>query len=361
MLLLDAHARLHLVEAASGGGLVVNDVVACLALFLVIVPHALVVAVLVFDPLLVAPHTGLLVLQPRAISVRVVEARHGLIRGGVVARAGRSALDGRLVIGRLRPFHVTLVLLGPAARVVPFAVPARVQPRLEAVEAHVLLIDPNAFLHFIQATSGGWHVLEDRAARLALLLVAVPFARLVAIVVLDPLLEAPKAGLFVHHTRAVRVHIVVATLGWRVLELVARLTLLFVTIPYARLVPVVVFDPFLVAREALVLVLNTVAIRLSSTNRQVVKATLGRLVFEEGGRRITLLLDAIPLARVVPQVVPFVAHLFSVARKAPLFVCNTRATTVRRLVGGHLVEAYRGLIAVFSPRNVLGDAACQLR
>ena len=280
VLLLDANARLHLVQAASGGGLVVNGVVACLTLFLVVVPHALVVAVAVFDPLLVAPNAGLLVLHARAISVRVVEARLRLHRGGVVARAGRSALDGRLVVGRLRPFHVTLLLLGPSARVVPIAVPARVQPRLEAVKTNVLLLDPNALLHFIQATSGGWRVLQDRAARLTLVLFAVPFARLVPIVVFDPLLEAPKAGLFVHDTRAVRVHVVVATLGWRVLELVARLALLFVTIPYARLVPVFVLDPFLVAREALVLVLNTMAVRLSSTNGQVVEATLGRLVVE---------------------------------------------------------------------------------
>ena len=165
-------------------------------------------------------------------------------------------------------------------------------------------------------------------ARLALLLEAVPGARLVAVAVIDPLLEAPKAGLFVLHALAVRVRVVVAALGRRVLEVIARLTFAFVTIPYARLVPVVVLDPFLVAREALVLVLNTMAIRLWSANRQVVEAALRRLVLEEGRRVLALLLDAIPLAHVVAQVVQFVADLFRVARKAAVLVCNTRATTI---------------------------------
>eukprot|EP00964_Phaeocystis_antarctica_P141371 scaffold106396_cov45-Phaeocystis_antarctica.AAC.1 len=296
VLSLGLRTRLHLVQAAAGGGCLLDDMVGRLALLLVVVPDALVVAVAVLDPLLVAPHTSLLVLDSRAVTIRVVEARGGLVRSGVEARAGGAALDGRLVIGRLGPFHLALAFLAPVARVVPFAVATCIEPCLEAVQADVLLLDAHARLHLVEAAPGGWHILEDRAARLTFLLVTVPFARLEPVVVLDPFLEAPQAGLLVLHTRAVRVHVIVATLGRRLLELVARLTLVFVAIPYARLVPVVVLDPLLVAREALVLVLDARAVRLISTNRQVVEATLGWLLLQEGGRRITMLLDATPLA-----------------------------------------------------------------
>mmetsp|Transcript_21096 Transcript_21096/g.50228 ORF Transcript_21096/g.50228 Transcript_21096/m.50228 type:complete len:202 (-) Transcript_21096:615-1220(-) len=191
VLSLGLRTRLHLVQAAAGGGCLLDDMVGRLALLLVVVPDALVVAVAVLDPLLVAPHTSLLVLDSRAVTIRVVEARGGLVRSGVEARAGGAALDGRLVIGRLGPFHLALAFLAPVARVVPFAVATCIEPRLEAVQADVLLLDAHARLHLVEAAPGGWHILEDRAARLTFLLVTVPFARLEPVVVLDPFLEAP--------------------------------------------------------------------------------------------------------------------------------------------------------------------------